>query len=50
LDLFIHLFVTGHYENGIASGICWRGLIGGAWLYGKVDDKGTFTGKYKCIK
>ena len=34
----------GRFENGIPIGICWRGLIGGAWLYGKVDEIGEFSG------
>jgi hypothetical protein len=38
------LSFVGRFEDGIPTGICWRGLIGGAWLYGKVDDFGEFTG------
>ena len=38
------LSFVGRFENGIPTGVCWRGLIGGAWLYGIVDDIGEFTG------
>ena len=38
------LSFIGYFEAGIPSGICWRGLIGGAWLYGQVDANGDFTG------
>ena len=34
----------GSVEEGIPTGICWRGLVGGAWLYGNVNDVGEFTG------
>ena len=35
---------VGHFSNGIPTGICWRELHGGAWLYGKVGSMGQFTG------
>ena len=35
---------VGRVEEGIPTGICWRGLVGGAWLYGNVNDVGEFTG------
>ena len=38
------LSFVGRFKNGIPSGYCWRGLIGGAWLYGLVDNNGEFTG------
>ena len=38
------LSFIGRFEDGIPIGICWRGLIGGAWLYGEVDELGEFTG------
>ena len=38
------LSFIGRFEDGIPTGICWRGLIGGAWLYGEVDEIGEFTG------
>ena len=34
-----------HYYNGIPNGKCWRGLIGGAWLYGEMAKDGEFSGK-----
>jgi histone-lysine N-methyltransferase SETD7 len=34
----------GHYKNGIPSGYCWKGLLGGSWIYGKVDENGDFSG------
>ena len=39
-----NLSFVGRFINGVPSGYCWRGLIGGAWLYGLVDDIGEFTG------
>ena len=38
------LSFIGRFVDGIPTGICWRGLIGGAWLYGEVDELGEFTG------
>ena len=38
------LSFVGRIEDGIPVGVCWRGLIGGAWLYGEVDEIGEFTG------
>ena len=34
----------GHYRNGVPSGHCWKGLLGGSWIYGKVDENGDFSG------
>ena len=34
----------GHYNNGVPSGYCWKRLLGGPWIYGKVDEKGHFSG------
>ena len=39
------LSFIGYYENGIPTGPCWRKLVGGAWMYGIVDENGQFTGK-----
>jgi hypothetical protein len=36
---------VGHYKNGVPHGVCWKGLVGGAWIYGKVDEDGQFTGR-----
>ena len=33
----------GHYKNGIPSGYCWKGLLGGSWIYGKVNNNGMFS-------
>ena len=42
------LSFVGHYENGSPSGISWRSLVGGAWLYGHLDPMwggpGEFSG------
>lgn len=38
------LSFIGNYENGISKGPCWRRLVGGAWMYGIVSEKGEFTG------
>ena len=35
----------GHYKNGVPSGYCWKGLLGGSWVYGKVDKNGDFSGE-----
>ena len=43
------LSFVGWYENGIPVGQCWRQLIGGSWMYGKVDEYGHFTGKGKEV-
>ena len=32
------------YSNGIPSGKCWKGLLGGAWIYGEMTKDGEFTG------
>ena len=32
------------YSNGLPSGICWKGLLGGAWIYGEMTKDGEFTG------
>ena len=34
----------GHYKSGKPNGECWRELLGGAWIYGKVKEEGLFTG------
>ena len=34
----------GHYKDGIPHGVCWRGLTGGAWIHGEVNEEGYFTG------
>ena len=38
------LSFIGHFEDGIPTGFCWSGLLGGAWLWGKVDHYGEFSG------
>ena len=35
---------VGRYDEGKAVGVAWRGLFGGSWLHGKVDENGEFTG------
>ena len=42
---FPGIMFVGQYSNGVPKGTCWRGLKGGAWLYGQVDSKGEFTGE-----
>ena len=32
------------YSNGVPSGKCWRGLLGGAWIYGEMTEDGEFSG------
>ena len=34
----------GHMNHGIPTGHCWRGLYGGSWVHGEVDEEGEFTG------
>ena len=38
------LSFIGHFEDGIPTGHCWSGLLGGAWLWGKGDNEGEFSG------
>ena len=38
------LSFVGHMADGIPSGYCWKGLLGGAWIHGKVNEQGEFTG------
>ena len=38
------LSFVGWFKDGKPSGPCWRFLIGGSVLYGKVDENGDFTG------
>ena len=33
------------YANGLPTGKCWKGLIGGAWIYGEMADDGEFSGR-----
>ena len=33
------------YANGVPNSKCWRGLLGGAWIYGELAKDGEFTGK-----
>jgi hypothetical protein len=39
------LAFVGHFKEGIPIGFCWKGLVGGSWIYGQVDERGEFTGK-----
>jgi hypothetical protein len=39
----------GHFVNGHPAGTCWKGLIGGSWIVGEVDDEGEFTGKIDIL-
>ena len=34
----------GHFSNGIPTGYCWKGLFGGSFIYGKVNNQGRFSG------
>ena len=34
----------GRFKNGKPHGVCWRELLGGGWLHGRVNDAGHFTG------
>ena len=36
----------GHFNDGIPVGVCWRELLGGAWIYGEVNKEGLFSGKF----
>jgi hypothetical protein len=36
---------AGHFKEGIPHGICWRGLFGGSWIYGRVNQEGLFSGE-----
>ena len=37
---------VGHFRDGVAVGPCWRELLGGAWIYGEVNEQGLFSGKF----
>ncbi len=39
------LSYVGNYEDGVPTGYAWRKLIGGSWLFGKLDSNGEFTGE-----
>ncbi len=41
---FDGLAFVGHFKEGIPIGFCWKGLVGGSWIYGQVDERGEFTG------
>lgn len=43
-QIYPQLAFIGSYRNSQPHGYCYKGLKGGAWLYGKVDEKGEFTG------
>ena len=38
------LSFIGYFEEGQIVGHCWRQLIGGSWMYGKLNDQSEFTG------
>ena len=38
------LSFVGRFEDGVPAGHCWRGLLGGAWITGVVDQDGEFSG------
>ena len=33
------------YANGVPSGKCWKGLLGGSWIYGEMEEDGEFSGR-----
>ena len=40
------LSFVGHFSHGVPTGYCWKGLLGGAWIHGKVNpEDGEFTGE-----
>ncbi len=39
---------VGNFINGVPSGVCWRELFGGSWIYGEVNQEGLFTGNSIC--
>ncbi len=39
------LAFVGHYGDGRPEGYVWRGLKGGAWVHGKVNEEGELTGE-----
>ncbi len=38
------LELFGRYHLGRLSGVCWKGLLGGGYIVGKVDERGEFSG------
>ena len=39
-----YYYLTINFQTSIFHNFNNLGLIGGSWIYGKVDDKGEFTG------
>ena len=33
------------YSNGLPNGKSWKGLLGGAWIYGEMTEDGEFSGR-----
>lgn len=40
-----NLIFVGEYSKGLPKGNCWLAKEGQGWLYGKVDEKGRFSGQ-----
>ena len=34
----------GAYDRGVASGLCWKSVLGRMWMVGYLDTSGEFTG------
>jgi len=43
--IFNNFGLIVRYDNGKAVGKAWKGLLGKAWIHGKVDEDGNFNGK-----
>jgi hypothetical protein len=44
--MFDGLGFVGQFENGTPTGVCWKELHGGSWIYGEVNTEGQFSGIY----
>ena len=45
VDMEDNLVFVGEYSKGLPVGACWLAKEGQGWLFGKVDERGRFTGE-----
>ncbi len=43
-SIFDGIGFIARYNNGVPEGNAWKGLLGGAWIQGKIDKNGYFNG------
>ena len=44
LDLSGNLMFVGTFNKGLPTGYCWLAKEGQGWLFGEVDENGSFSG------